>query len=77
MRNIGASANGGFLKFVINAVALPKPATGTLAAGAYSSMIMFNVPGSLAVPPVGQLPADEEAPNLGIDTGWFTKDTNN
>lgn len=65
LRNIGASANGGFLKFVIDPVALPKPAAGTLSAGAYSSMIMFNVPGAIL--------GDEEAPNLGVDTGWFTK----
>lgn len=78
LRNIGASANGGFLKFVVDAVALPKPAAGTLSAGAYSSMIMFNVPGSIYPDlKAQQRIGDEEAPNLGIDTGWFTRDTNN
>lgn len=67
LNNIGEAANGGFLKFVVNAVTLPTPATGTtLAPGAYSSMIMFNVPGALG-------DYDEEAPNMAIDTGWFTQ----
>jgi hypothetical protein len=63
---------GGFLKFVIDEVALPTPAAGaSLADGAYSAMIMFNVPG-LSDIGIGK-GADEEAPNLAIDTGFFTQ----
>jgi hypothetical protein len=64
---IGEAQDGGFLKFVINAKPLPNGGVG-LAPGAYSSMIMFNVPGLLT----GST-ADEDAPNMAIDTGFFTK----
>jgi hypothetical protein len=67
LNNIGEAYDGGFLKFVIDAVAVPKPTTGTLANGAYSAMIMFNVPGTITVN------GDEEAPITAIDTGFFTQ----
>jgi hypothetical protein len=68
LNNIGEAREGGFLKFVIDDVALPKPATGTLANGAYSAMIMFNVPGTIDVNN-----SDEEPPIMAIDTGFFTQ----
>jgi hypothetical protein len=65
--NLGEAAKGGFMKLILDPVKLP---VGTLAAGAYSSVILFNVPGLAANAPVG---TDNDAPNLGIDTGFFTK----
>jgi hypothetical protein len=63
--NLGEAKNGGFLKLILDPPALPAEG---LPAGAYSSAILFNVPGLVA----GSM-ADHDAPNLGIDTGFFTK----
>ena len=58
-----ASASG-FMKLVIDAVALPA-ASSTLAPGAYSAVILFNVPTGLSS-------GDEDASAVAIDTGFFT-----
>ena len=61
----GSSAvASGFMKLVIDAVALPA-ASSTLAPGAYSAVILFNVPTGLSS-------GDEDASAVAIDTGFFT-----
>lgn len=75
LNNLGEAEAGGFLKFVIDEVALPTPAAGaTLADGAYSSMIMFNVPGLADGDHRGRFDDHSQvAPSMAIDTGFFTQ----
>lgn len=63
-----AKDNNGFLKLVIDAVPLPAPAA-TLSPGAYSSVILFNIPSYVNVNAIG---AGTDASELAVDTGFFT-----
>ena len=59
-------ANGGFVKLVIPAVALPAD---WAEQGAYNSVVIFNIPSvDAAVAPT----RDTDASELAIDTGWFS-----
>ena len=63
-----AGGNNGFLKLVIDAVPLPAPAA-TLSAGAYSSVILFNIPSYVN----GNLPGTgTDESEVAVDTGFFT-----
>lgn len=68
----GALTHGGFLKFVVDTVALPEDWTEQ---GAYSSVVIFNIPvalsgdGSSTV--ISSDNADDNA-ELAIDTGFFS-----
>jgi hypothetical protein len=63
-----ALGNGGFLKFVVDTVDLPVDWTDQ---GAYSSVVIFNVPVSLSGTAVDTGYADDNA-ELAIDTGFFS-----
>lgn len=62
--------NGGFVKLVMPAVALP---TDWTEKGAYNSVVIFNIP-SLASPTGTSVvtTVDTDGSELAIDTGWFT-----
>jgi hypothetical protein len=74
LSNVTASslANGGFLKFVVDTVDLP---VDWVDQGAYSSVVIFNIPldvaGTLSAPTVSDTYADDNA-ELAIDTGFFS-----
>lgn len=59
---------GGFIKWVIPAVALPAGAGAAGAeAGAYSAISIFNIPAN-----PGVSGNDTDSSELAVDTGWFT-----
>ena len=60
-----AAGNNGFLKLVIEDGALPAPAA-TLSPGAYSSVVLFNIPSYIATV------AGTDESELALDTGFFT-----
>ncbi|MCF7968855.1 MAG: hypothetical protein K9K68_06800 [Methylococcaceae bacterium] len=64
----GALTNGGFLKFVVDTVDLPVDWTQQ---GAYSSVVIFNVPVALTSGAASTRYADDNA-ELAIDTGFFS-----
>lgn len=59
--------NGGFVKLVIPAVTLP---TDWTEAGAYNSVVIFNIPSIDAA--ASAATRDTDASELAVDTGWFT-----
>lgn len=64
--NVGTAVNGGFLKLVGDSVPLP---ASNLTPGAYSSVVLFNVPADIGI----QSPVNHDAAEFVTDTGFFTQ----
>ena len=66
--SLGKAKNGGFLKLTIDAPAVP---TGATAPGAYSSVVLFNIPVG-GINEVTEVEPDTATAIFALDTGFYT-----